>query len=59
MLTISEIVCIRSELEVQQLLQIMVSRTGCFKEHVRWVIENAKDGYIKDNLNIRLSVSLA
>ena len=30
-----------------------------FKRHGRWVSENAKDGYVKDNLSERLSVSLA
>ena len=30
-----------------------------FKRHGRWVSENAKDGYIKDNINERLSVSLS
>ena len=29
------------------------------KRHGRWVSENAKDGYIKDNINERLSVSLS
>ena len=28
-----------------------------FKHHVRWVSENAKDGYVKDNLDSTLSVS--
>ena len=30
-----------------------------FKRHGRWVSENAKDGYVKDNLNSRLLVSQA
>lgn len=30
-----------------------------FKRHGRWVSENAKDGYIKDNITERLSVSLS
>lgn len=30
-----------------------------FKRHGRWVSENAKDGYIKDNIDERLSVSLS
>lgn len=29
----------------------------CFKRHGRWKSENAKDGYIKDNLDGRLEVS--
>ena len=29
----------------------------CFKRHGRWKSENAKDGYIKDTLKERLSVS--
>ena len=28
-----------------------------FKRHRRWVSENAKDGYVKDNLDSMLSVS--
>ena len=28
-----------------------------FKRHGRWVSENAKDGYVKDNLDSRLLVS--
>ena len=28
-----------------------------FKRHGRWVSENAKDGYVKDNLDSMLSVS--
>ena len=30
-----------------------------FKRHGRWSSENAKDGYVKDNLNSLLSVSRA
>lgn len=30
-----------------------------FKRHGRWVSESAKDGYIKDNLQERLTVSLS
>ena len=30
-----------------------------FKRHGRWVSENAKDGYIKDSIDERLSVSLS
>ena len=30
-----------------------------FKRHGRWVSESAKDGYIKDNIDERLSVSLS
>ena len=29
----------------------------CFKRHGRWRSENAKDGYVKDNLESRLEVS--
>ena len=29
----------------------------CFKRHGRWLSENAKDGYIRDKLEDRLSVS--
>ena len=29
----------------------------CFKRHGRWKSENAKDGYIKDNVESRLEVS--
>lgn len=29
-----------------------------FKRHGRWISERAKDGYIKDNIEERLSVSL-
>ena len=28
-----------------------------FKRHGRWVSENTKDGYVKDNLDSMLSVS--
>ena len=30
-----------------------------FKRHGRWVSDNAKDGYVKDSLHERLSVSLS
>jgi hypothetical protein len=30
-----------------------------FKRHGRWISENAKDGYIKDNLKERLAVSFS
>lgn len=30
---------------------------GMFKRHGHWINENAKDGYIKDNLDSILSVS--
>jgi hypothetical protein len=30
-----------------------------FKRHGRWTSESAKDGYVKDNLKERLSVSLS
>lgn len=30
-----------------------------FKRHGRWLSENAKDGYVKDNIDERLSVSLS
>jgi hypothetical protein len=30
-----------------------------FKRHGRWTSESAKDGYVKDNLRERLSVSLS
>ena len=30
-----------------------------FKRHGRWTSETAKDGYVKDNVNELLSVSLS
>ena len=32
-------------------------RDRLFKRHGRWVSENAKDGYVKDNIEERLLVS--
>ena len=34
-------------------------RDRLFKRHGRWLSENAKDGYVKDNIDERLSVSLS